>query len=76
TPKYSGVVTIQKRAREVQGQKLGQERGWEGRKQSKRTYKGRDCKNGHKFSILCLILSNQKGYGRQDCTSGSPIRHF
>ena len=44
--------------------------------QSKRTYKGRDCKNGHKFGTSCLILSNQKGYRRQDCASGSPIRHF
>ena len=22
------------------------------------------------------LLGNQKGYGRQDCASGSPIRHF
>ena len=42
--------------------------------QSKRTYKRRDCKNGHGTS--CLILGNQKDYGRQDCTSGSPIWHF
>src|ERR1044072_266528 len=44
--------------------------------QSERAYKGRDCKNGHKFVTSCLILGNQKGYERQDCTSRSPIRHF
>ncbi|GET64651.1 hypothetical protein GLOIN_2v1790354 [Rhizophagus irregularis DAOM 181602=DAOM 197198] len=53
-----------------------QERDRKGRKQSERAYKGRDCKNGHKFGTSCLILGNQKGYGRQDCTSRSPIRHF
>ncbi|UZO04199.1 uncharacterized protein OCT59_024590 [Rhizophagus irregularis] len=45
--------------------------------QSERAYKGRDCKNGHETPCTsCLILGNQKGYGRQDCTSRSPIRHF
>ncbi|PKB93022.1 hypothetical protein RhiirA5_486343 [Rhizophagus irregularis] len=44
--------------------------------QSERTYKRRDCKNGHKFGTSCLILGNQKSYGRQDYASGSSTRHF
>src|ERR1044072_2900433 len=39
-------------------------------------YIRRDCASGHKFGTSCLILSNQKGYRRQDCASGSPIQHF
>uniref|UniRef100_U9UWL9 Uncharacterized protein n=1 Tax=Rhizophagus irregularis (strain DAOM 181602 / DAOM 197198 / MUCL 43194) TaxID=747089 RepID=U9UWL9_RHIID len=38
--------------------------------QSERAYKGRDCKNGHKFGTSCLILGNQKGY-EGDCKNGT-----
>ncbi|GET64350.1 hypothetical protein GLOIN_2v1790354 [Rhizophagus irregularis DAOM 181602=DAOM 197198] len=80
TPKYPRVKTIQEQELE------GENKQVYGRKetgkaesltqQSERAYKGRDCKNGHKFGTSCFILGNQKGYGRQDCTSRSPIRHF